>query len=120
MEMNYNLYALFDKVSGTVTNTFIALNDGLAVRETLLTLRVPIRDSQIYQIGTFVQNLDKDKISVFDLSCHFSVNPNYRLVSWDSYRFPENVAEALAPLGCSPDEVAEISKNRIKSEVNNG
>ena len=42
MEMNYNLYALFDKVSGTVTNTFIAQNDGLAVRETLLTLHVPI------------------------------------------------------------------------------
>lgn len=117
MEMHYNLYALFDKVSGCVTSTFIAQNDGLAVRETLLTLRVPIRDSEIYQIGTFVQDFDKDKVSLFDLSCHFSVNNSYRLVSWDSYRFPENVAEALAPLGCSPDEIVEISKNKIKSEV---
>lgn len=118
MEMKYNLYALYDKVSGTLTNTFVSTNDGLAVRETLLSLRVPIRDSEIYQIGTFTQELDNDKASFFELSCHFKTITVPRLVSWDSYKFPENVAEALAPLGCSPDEVAEIAKNKIKSEVN--
>ena len=52
MELKFNLYALFDKVSDTVVDTFIAQSDGVAVRNTLLTLRVPIRDSEIYQIGT--------------------------------------------------------------------
>lgn len=114
MEMKYNHYALYDKVSAHVLSTFIATNDGVAVRDTLLSLRVPIRDSEIYQIGTFVQNLNTDKQASFELSCHFDVLNVPRLVSWDSYKFPENVAEAVAPLGCTPDEVREITKNRIK------
>lgn len=121
MEMKYNHYALFDKVSGHVVNTFIATNDGVAVRDTLLSLRVPIRDSEIYQIGTFTQDFDTSKGTLselsshlFNVSCDFDVLDVPRLVSWDSYKFPENVAEAIAPLGCTPDEVREITKNRIK------
>lgn len=114
MKMKYNHYALFDKVSGHVTSTFIATNDGIAVRDTLLSLRVPIRDSEIYQIGTFVQDFDTGNVGFFESSCHFDVLNVPRLVSWESYKFPENVAEAVAPLGCTPDEVREITKNRIK------
>lgn len=113
MELKFNLYALFDKVSDTVVDTFIAQSDGVAVRNTLLTLRVPIRDSEIYQIGTMSRFVENDKLSDFVTSTDFEiVSP--RLVSWESYRFPENVAEAVAPLGCTPDEVREITKNKIK------
>lgn len=119
MEMKYHIYALFDKISGTVTQIFISQTPGLAVRTILSTLRVPIRDSELYQIGEFNQELVRDELSSFD-SCKFVLFDEYRLVSWDCYRFPEDVAEALSPLGCSPDEIVEISKNRIKNEVKNG
>lgn len=114
MEMKYNHYALYDKVSDHVLSTFVATNDGVAVRDVLLSLRVPIRDSEIYQIGTFTHEANPDGSSSFTLSCSFQTLPAPRLVSWDSYKFPENVAEAVAPLGCTPDEVREITKNRIR------
>lgn len=114
MELKFNLYALYDKVSDTVVDTFIAQSDGVAVRNTLLTLRVPIRDSEIFQIGTMSRFVQNDKLSIdFESSTDFEfVKPRY--VSWESYRFPENVSEAVAPLGCTPDEVREITKNKIK------
>lgn len=114
MQMKYNHYALYDKVSGHLLSTFIATNDGVAIRDTLLSLRVPIRDSEVYQIGTFHQEIDPDSSPSFLLSCTFYALPTPRLVPWDFYKFPENVAEAVAPLGCTPDEVREITKNFIK------
>ena len=53
MELKFNLYVVFDKVSGSVVSTHIFANDGLAVRQVLLSLRCPIRDTEIYQIGNF-------------------------------------------------------------------
>lgn len=114
MELKFNLYALYDKVSDTLVDTFIAQSDGVAVRKTLLTLRVPIRDSEIYQIGTISRFIETDKLSDFKSSVGFGYIASPRLVSWESYKFPENIADAVAPLGCSPDEVCEITKNFIK------
>lgn len=113
MELKFNLYCLYDKVSDTVVSTFISQSDGVAVRNTLLTLRVPIRDSEIYQIGEMSRFIENDKIKDFESSTAF-VLCEPRLVSWECYKFPENVAEAVAPLGCTPDEVREITKNKIK------
>lgn len=115
MELKFNLYCLYDKVSDTVVDTFIAQSDGVAVRNTLLTLRVPIRDSEIYQIGTMSRFLDNEKINGFVPSTDFEV-VTPRLVDWESYKFPENIAEAVAPLGCTPDEIREITKNKIKED----
>lgn len=113
MELKFNLYCLYDKVSDAVVDTLIAQSDGVAVRNTLLTLRVPIRDTEIFQIGTMSRFVQNDKLSDFESSTDFEICTP-RLVSWESYRFPENVAEAVAPLGCTSDEIREITKNKIK------
>lgn len=114
MELKFNLYALYDKVSDTLVETFIAQSDGVAVRNTLLTLRIPIRDNEIYHIGTISRSIEMDKISTFASTTSFSFLSSPRLVSWESYKFPENIADAVAPLGCSADEIREITINRIK------
>lgn len=113
MEMKENLYCVQDTVSGNLSHFVLATSDGLACRNILLTMEVPLKDTKVFRLATVTRTLD-------DSHCDFSVDylDEPVFVSWDSYRFPNDVAEALAPLGLSHDEVVEISKNRIKETIN--
>lgn len=93
-----SVYMIHDSVANYPIGFVIARSDGEAVRKALLSLRVPIRDSQLYHIGTF----DPQGFA------NFQALKTIRLVSWEKYKLPESVSEALAPLGTSPDELREI------------
>ena len=106
------VYMAYDYVSHYPIFFFVARNDSEAVRKAMLSLRVPLKDSSIYQLGCFNPDLD---------IANFKPLKILRLVPWSSYKLPENMADALAPLGASPDEIQEIIKNSVanKSEVTN-
>lgn len=117
---SYKLYAVYDKVSGSFVHFLQSTSYGLACRTVLSSLRFPLRDTALYCLGEYSFNLD-DIESVdndFD-SCFSSANfyPAPKLVPWESYKFPEDVAEALAPLNLSQSEIAEISRRKIESMV---
>lgn len=117
------IYAVYDKYTHNFVAFHTAISDGMASRYFLSSLRFPIRDTQLIRIGSFV----KEDVKIKDNECiptefnNKTFIPEFNSVSWESYKFPETVAEALAPLNLSASEISEISRNKINSltEVNN-
>lgn len=78
----FNVYALRDVVANDTKTVFHMKTDGLAVRSILPVYapKFPLKDLVLYQIGTY--NDDTMEITAVPV----------RVVSWDSYKFPqENV-----------------------------
>lgn len=121
MVLKENLYCVFDKVSGTLSHFVSATSDGLAVRQILLSLQVPLKDTICLCFGTFTKSYsDSDMLSadlVWSKILHFG-SCDIREVPWSCYKFPADVAEALAPLGASPDEVNAVMKAQQNKIVN--
>lgn len=117
MTNSYRVYGVFDKVAGIFGMFFHSKTDGLAARTALSTLRFPLRDADLYQLGSYEVLVEPDKALVddFESSVRFSWLEAPRLVPWDSYKFPEDISEALAPLNLSQSEIAEIARNKIKA-----
>lgn len=116
MDLDLNLYGVFDKVSGVVGHFVLATSDGLAVREILLTLQVPLKDTVCLCFGTLnkhYSDLDMESVNL-DWSKCLTFFSAIREVSWSSYKFPADVAEALAPLNASPDEIRAIMEAQQK------
>ncbi len=78
--MKTNLYMVKDTISNKILCGFISANDGLAVRENIVALSkaVPLGDLSLFRVG-----------KVDDESMLVEYEPPV-LVSWDSYKFPEN------------------------------
>ncbi len=91
------IYSVFDKVAGKVLCSFSAPNDGMAIRENLPALSrvLPIGDTELRCLG----ELD-------DTKCVIMPYDSFSVVSWDSYKFPENPISPL-PKG-SPLKEQEI------------
>lgn len=113
MDIQENLYCVFDRLSGTFHHFTVASNDGLAVRNILLTLTCPLKDNVCLKLGKFEKKFQSDAHEVSLYDCVFTSFDDFQEVSWDSYRFPENVAEALAPLGVSADEAKAIAHAKV-------
>lgn len=78
--MKTNLYIVKDTISNKALCGFISANDGLAVRENIVALSkaVPLGDLSLFRVG-----------KIDDESMFIEYEPPV-LVSWDSYKFPEN------------------------------
>lgn len=100
-----SVYMVYDKVANYPIGFFIANCDGEACRKAMLSLRVPLRDSTLFQIGYFETGF---------LTPNFSSLKKMRKVDWSCYSLPETVAEAIAPLGASPEEIREIVESVAK------
>lgn len=99
--MILTLYGAYDNLARNfITFTVTPKNDGLAVRNVLSTLRVPLKDTQLVTLGDFDS----------DVGFH-SFKSSIRSIDWSVYKFPENVADALSPLGLSESELSECLKN---------
>lgn len=81
-----NLYTVHDKISDNIICTFSCPNDGLAIRENYRALCnvAPIGDLEIVHVGT----IDEKTLVVSSLPS--------RVVSWDSYKFPESPIKPVA------------------------
>lgn len=75
-----NLYCVRDTVANNVVCAFVCANDGLAVRENAPALSkvAPLGDLQLVFLGEF----DPETLQI-------NSSPS-RVVSWDSYKFPES------------------------------
>jgi hypothetical protein len=82
----FNIYALRDVVADDTKTVFHMKTDGLAVRSILPVYapKFPLQDLVLYCIGTYD-----------DETMEIKSTPS-RVVSWDSYKFPqENVNEEI-------------------------
>lgn len=107
MKVVEKLYCVLDHVSGELREFTVATSDGLAVRRILMTLRVPIKDNDVFCLGEIHRDFSESAILI-DSSCISTKLDEFRQVPWSSYRFPEDKAEAFAPLGLTPDELSEV------------
>lgn len=114
MEKKQNLYIVYDKVSCSFNHGFSCGSDYLAIRSVLSTLQVPIKDSILFCIGSFSADFDSESSEIGFECVVSSILKNWRVVPWSMYKFPETPAEALRPLGLTPDEVKDIVNQKIK------
>lgn len=115
MEVSEKLYCVFDKVSGNVSHFCSSTSDGLAVRTILLSFQVPLKDSVVLCFGELVKTFADDNMESTNLDWSLCLNFSdftVREVPWSSYKFPSDVADALAPLGASDDEIREVLRNK--------
>lgn len=113
MEKKQNFYLVYDKVLCSFSHGFSCASDSIAVRSVLSTLRVPIKDSILFCIGSFKADFNPEIVEIGFECVTYSMLDSWRVVPWSSYKFPESPAEALAPLGLSPDEVKDIANRKI-------
>lgn len=113
--LNQYLYCVFDKNSGYLSHFTIANNDALAVREILLTQTVPLKSTVCLCIGKCLSHFPlPEKAQLLDLdwrdTLDFEFTTTFHEVSWSSYKFPENLEEAIKPLDITPDEFKSLLK----------
>ena len=113
-----SLYAVFDKLSGHITQFFTRSSDAIAVRDIIFTLRYPLKDTVLLKFGDYEITVPASDPVQNVLDCFSKFEWNLKIVPWDSYKLPETTAEALAPLGLSPEEVKKISEEKINKIEN--
>lgn len=88
-------YAIYDTIGCTYLRYGNYPNDVSAVRELTIValgdLRIPLRDLEVHRISVSVEEKPK----------------------WDLYKFPESNAEALAPLGASPEAIQQAFEKKV-------
>ena len=77
------IYSVFDKVAQKTLCVFSSPNDGLAIRENVRSVArlMPLGDAELRFTGCEIDD------STGEIS--YSDDP-HGVVSWDSYKFPEN------------------------------
>lgn len=106
MAQNY-LFGFRDKISKCIDVFAVDVSAPSLIRTyyPAFANRKPIRDIEIYELGT----IDDLKIDLYDTPI---------LHEWSEYKFPENKAEALAPLGLNPSEVEKVFNNKNSEIIN--
>lgn len=115
------LYCLFDKVTGECLYYSESENDGSYVRKLIQRTIVPLTQSIPLCLGSVTRSfLQLDPSKPFELDWSDTVKYEFyekpRQVDWSSCRLPETKADAIAPLGLSADEVAELTR-QVQSEI---
>lgn len=109
------IYCVFDTLTGRIRELATYPNDGIAARAILSTMRVPLQDTILLKIGTYDTSSvtpDMKKVSLLDVVFNLFSRPE--VIPWSAYKFPETVAEALAPLDASPEEIKQAAESRLK------
>lgn len=99
------IFASYDRLLGDFTEFTVADSAGQAARSLLLTLRVPVKDCDLYCIGEYVSDIPTE-VTVVPINClSFKYYSTPKIYPWSVYHFPESVAEAMSPLGATPEEI---------------
>lgn len=96
------IYSIFDKTAQKSIACFSAPNDGMAIRENAPSISriIPLGDAELRHIADFD-----------DISSKISPLPDFVVIDWNSYHFPENPIKPL-------DKNTDLSKS-ITQEVKN-
>lgn len=101
------LYALLDKISGSMHNFQKFIGDSAACRYYMRQIYSKVEDFEILALGELSDPIvesdgqDGDYVKIPE---QFSVFSESRSVSWSAYRLPDSEAEALSPLKLSKEE----------------
>lgn len=119
---NLKLYAVYDCIGGHLVDFCEAQSAGFASRYFLSKLRYPLKDTQLVEFASVelklpqIKKLDNTVIPG-SFEKNYNVNLSLKVHSWDCYKFPETVNEALAPLNLSVSEIERISRDKIADKV---
>ena len=113
MEKHENFYIVYDKITCTFGHGISAPSDNVAARTILSTLEVPIKDTILFCFGSFSADYDLNNLEIGFENVDVKILSRMRPIPWTVYKFPESVADSLAPLGLSPDEVKDIANKKI-------
>lgn len=103
------LYSLYDKVSGFQNNFQKFVGDSSACRYYMRNIYAKPDDFEILCIASIQDPVVEDNAIKSGEVYTFFDTP--RSVAWDSYRLPDNEAEAMSPFKMSKDEfLQEMSK----------
>lgn len=104
------IFAAYDRFLGDYVHLVTADSAGLAARSLLLSLKVPVKDCDLFCIGEYRSDIPTDLTTV-PISClKFKYYSSPKAYPWSVYHLPESVAEAMAPLGATPEEIEEREK----------
>ena len=115
METITKIYAAFDTLSGRILDMVQADSDSHAVRELLLSMKVPLRDTDVYCLGTVNSQYPNDIPKVSFSSLTFSWFDKPVQVPWSAYSFPESLAEAISPLGAAA-KIADVQRREHRED----
>lgn len=116
------IYGAYDKLRGRFLDIVQEDNVVSGIRSLLLSMKVPLKDTLLYELGCIVHDYPEDapEIPLSSLSITWYNSP--RLCSWSYYSLPATPAEAISPLGAAA-QIAEtrsrVSNNPSRSEVSN-
>lgn len=91
------IFGFYDKVQKEFISLAIEVNAPTLIRKYLPSIApmYPIKDIDILEIGELTG------INEF----YIKPESDYILHEWNEYKFPENKADSLAPLGADPTEI---------------
>lgn len=97
------IYSIFDRVAQKAIACFSAPNDGMAIRENAPSISriIPLGDAELRYIADFDDNSSK-----------ISPLPDFVVIDWNNYHYPENPIKPL-------DKKAELSKSIAKEDTKN-
>lgn len=103
------LFGFYDKIRNTMDILAVDRSASALIRTYYPSIvnRTPLKDLDIYELG---------EIDGLEVKLH----KKPILHSWSEYKFPETKADALAPLGLNPSEVAQIFNEKEKDVINQG
>lgn len=80
------LYSAYDLIRKSSLVSFVSANDGLAVRDNArpLSQMLPLGDIEIRCVG------EVDDTTGFVSKAYLVTDPEYHVVNWNSYKFPES------------------------------
>lgn len=91
--MRYNIYSIYDKVSGHLNDLFLAVNDNVAIRTVNNTIEkmkeqgIKADDLEIYRLGAYDTEL-KDNKPIYETET-YSLNNNTGIIPKDQEKYNE-------------------------------
>lgn len=112
------LYAQFDRLTGSLKYCHYAPCDSQAILNLIHSTSIPLTQSDLLRLGELetmlppIQPDDKDISLDFKDVLEFTWYKKPVKVDWSCVTLPESPADALAPLGLSAEETAQIVREQ--------
>lgn len=117
-------YGQFDRLTGSLKYLHYAPSDSQAILNLLQSTVIPLTQSDLLRLGELETTLPPvEPDNILDLNykdvLEFDWYKVPKKIDWSCVRLPESPADALAPLGLSAEETAEIVKQQQQKIIVN-
>ena len=118
MQFKSYLYAAFDTLTGRFHDIVQGDTPAHGIRNLLLSMKVPLKDTELYCLGEITSDYPDDIEKVPISSLDIVYYPKPKLCSWKNYSLPETVADAISPLGAAA-KIAEVRSREHRQDFYN-